>query len=336
MSEAQFPSIPFPPPSLVGVPMEYIIDQLHNLAPHYWDKPDTADCTIIIPVPYPRGLSFPPSSPLPTYDPSGLGRRLTEPTLNFVPRIVLKLHTDYLSAHSNYLRALFSSASPCDLINSSSSPTSIRHPGATFTIPANRLPRLMPASTPTHPVLFLPVPDPSSIHLLFHWMYFGETDYIIEYLDSGVIQWEGIARNVEYLGLPADIKVFLGRWYGSWLQHEPSGETEDDGMSSDEEDTDSINDNDSDYDFHEDQSSSTSVVDMDVDEDEIRRKHIEEEEEEEEQSSRGRNRTVRCLSWTGPDKLHQERDERRSTWSGPAVVYEMDDDENVAAMSIPS
>lgn len=36
----------FPPPSLTGVPVEYIIDQLHNLAPHYWDKPDTADCTI--------------------------------------------------------------------------------------------------------------------------------------------------------------------------------------------------------------------------------------------------------------------------------------------------
>lgn len=37
---------PFPPPSLVGVPTEYIIDQLHLLAPHYWDKPETADCTI--------------------------------------------------------------------------------------------------------------------------------------------------------------------------------------------------------------------------------------------------------------------------------------------------
>jgi len=161
-------------------------------------------------------------------------------------------------------------------------------------------------------------------------MYFGETDYIIECLDAGIIQWEGIARNVEYLGLPADIKVFLGRWYGSWLHHEPSGDRDGD-VSSDEEDSDSDNDNDSDDDFHEDESSSTSVVDMDVDEDEMRRKHVEDSDVE---PSRGRTRTVRCLSWTGPDKLHEQRDERRSTWSGPAVVYEMDNDD-VTDISIP-
>jgi hypothetical protein len=36
----------FPPPPLVHVPVEYIIDQLHNLAPHYWNRPETTDCTI--------------------------------------------------------------------------------------------------------------------------------------------------------------------------------------------------------------------------------------------------------------------------------------------------
>lgn len=104
---SQFLSKPFPPPSLVGVPIEYIIDQLHNLAPHYWDKPDTADCTIstfilffhikpksglVVPVPYARGTKFPPNTPSPSYyDPAGRGRRITEPTINFVPRIVLKV-----------------------------------------------------------------------------------------------------------------------------------------------------------------------------------------------------------------------------------------------------
>ena len=37
---------PFPPPALANVPVEYILDQLHNLALHYWSKPETADCTI--------------------------------------------------------------------------------------------------------------------------------------------------------------------------------------------------------------------------------------------------------------------------------------------------
>ena len=41
-----FVSRPFPPPALANVPVEYIIDQLHTLAPHYWSKPETADCSI--------------------------------------------------------------------------------------------------------------------------------------------------------------------------------------------------------------------------------------------------------------------------------------------------
>jgi hypothetical protein len=36
----------FPPPSLSNVPIEYIVGQLHNFAAQYWDKPETADCTI--------------------------------------------------------------------------------------------------------------------------------------------------------------------------------------------------------------------------------------------------------------------------------------------------
>ena len=38
-----------------------------------------------------------------------------------------------------------------------------------------------------------------------------------DHLNRGIVHWEGIARNVEYLGLPTEIKVFLGRWYSNWL-----------------------------------------------------------------------------------------------------------------------
>ncbi|KAL0571048.1 hypothetical protein V5O48_010903 [Marasmius crinis-equi] len=216
---------PFPPSSLAGIPLQYIIDQLHLLAPHYWNKSDTADCTLVIPVPYPRigGHSLPFSS-RPSYDPSGLGRRVTEPSLNTIPRLFLKLHTDYLSAHSSYLRGLFSGASPFDLMTSTSSTSSpsapFRTPSGRFTIPPDRLPRLLPTSTPNHPVLFLPVPDPTSIDHLVHWMYFGDISYIERDLSEGTIEWEGIARNVEYLGLGSGIKVFLGRWYARWLHPE--------------------------------------------------------------------------------------------------------------------
>ena len=43
---SSFVSRSFPPPALQNVPLPYILDQLHNLAVHYWDKPETADCTI--------------------------------------------------------------------------------------------------------------------------------------------------------------------------------------------------------------------------------------------------------------------------------------------------
>ncbi|KAH0835650.1 hypothetical protein J3R83DRAFT_9401 [Lanmaoa asiatica] len=144
---------------------------------HYWNKPETADCTIIIPLP------------------------------STARRITLHLHRECLSAKSLFLKSLFTGSSPLDLIQIlSASPLH----------PRSRLPRLLP-SPQSHPVLFLPVPDPFTIEPLFHWMYFGNTDHIENALDKGDIQWQGLARNVEYLGLCTDIKVFLGTWYRHWL-----------------------------------------------------------------------------------------------------------------------
>jgi uncharacterized Zn-finger protein len=45
-SVSSFVPRPFPPPSLVGVPHEYIVDSLRRLAPQYWNDTETADCSI--------------------------------------------------------------------------------------------------------------------------------------------------------------------------------------------------------------------------------------------------------------------------------------------------
>ena len=50
-------------------------------------------------------------------------------------------------------------------------------------------------------------------------MYFGDTSALEDALQRRVIRWDGLARNVEYLGMPEEIKRFLGRWYRRWLQH---------------------------------------------------------------------------------------------------------------------
>jgi hypothetical protein len=109
---------PFPPPSLVGVPLEYIVDSLRKLAPRYWNNAETADCSIseysdsaltivlisclVYPVDdRPPGLSAQDSS-VPrvprtemlssSHDPSGMGRRLTAPSLNREPvRVLMKV-----------------------------------------------------------------------------------------------------------------------------------------------------------------------------------------------------------------------------------------------------
>ncbi|KAF9566369.1 hypothetical protein CPC08DRAFT_720028 [Agrocybe pediades] len=236
---------PFPPPALKDVPIEYITDQLHAMGAQYWDELETADCTIIVPFPHAHGRPELPAfssisrrEPMFTYtsyDTASLGRRVTQPPLNAVPRISLALHIDYLAAHSSFLRGLFSGALPLDLMFSPNPPVSTNS-----AVPADRLPRLMPCS-PDHPIVFLPVPDPTTFHLLIHWMYFGDLSIIENCLLRGLIQWEGIARNVEYLGLDADMKIFLRDWYSAWLDPDrisDGGESDTVYSDSEEEDDD--------------------------------------------------------------------------------------------------
>jgi hypothetical protein len=234
-SESTQPFVPrpFPPPALTGVPLEYIIDSLRKLAPRYWNNTETADCSIV----YPLGnrpssfstrdlnvTSVPRTEVLPNlHDPSGMGRRLTAPSLNSEGvRVLMKLHIDYLSAQSTLLRALFSGSSPLDLIHPTTQPApDIAGSSGRSSISASlasRLPRLLPSSS-DHPIVYLPVPDASSFPHLVTWMYFGDTSALEDALQRRVIRWDGLARNVEYLGMPEEIKRFLGRWYRRWLQH---------------------------------------------------------------------------------------------------------------------
>jgi hypothetical protein len=142
-----------------------------------------------------------------------------------------QLHIDYLSAQSTLLRALFSGASPLDLIHPAAAQPSPQPPGrpSISASVAARLPRLLP-SPPDHPMVYLPIPDPPSFPYLVSWMYFGDTTALDNALQRRAIRWDGLARNVEYLGMPEELKRFLGRWYRRWLQSVQSraGDTKDD------------------------------------------------------------------------------------------------------------
>jgi hypothetical protein len=124
---------PFPPPALTGVPLEYIVDSLRKLAPRYWNNTETADCSIgectgvSATQPPPRNadacLVYPLGNRLPSFptrdlgvsnvprtevlpsphDPSGMGRRLTAPSLNSEGvRVLMKVRPFYLFVPKGY------------------------------------------------------------------------------------------------------------------------------------------------------------------------------------------------------------------------------------------
>lgn len=51
-------------------------------------------------------------------------------------------------------------------------------------------------------------------------MYHGKMDAIERTLREGQVSWEGLVRNVEYLGLREDVKRYLGRWWKNWRDGE--------------------------------------------------------------------------------------------------------------------
>jgi len=178
-----------------------------------------------------------------------MGRRLTAPNLNREgTRVLMKLHIDYLSAQSTLLRALFSGSSPLDLIHPMAqlappppqAGSSSRRSSISASV-ASRMPRLLP-SAPDHPVVYLPIPDPSSFPYLVTWMYFGDTSALEDALQRHVIHWDGLARNVEYLGMPEELKRFLGRWYRRWLQsvQQQQPQQQQPGSAKNEDETDDV------------------------------------------------------------------------------------------------
>jgi len=221
------------------------------------------------------------------------GRRFTEPIMsNVQPKLTFEvgvhsslsrtlfvdsntqLHRDYMSAHSMYLRKLFSGAHPVDLITGSST-----NPCA---IPSDRRPRLLPSSA-DHPMLLLPVPDPSSIHILFQYIYFGDIDLIKHALEQGEVEWEGVARNAEYLGLGRDLKLFLQAFWARWINPDRKAETDDEDEGSDEDFSDD--------EFYSDSEATEYSMDKSIDD------NINASEQNcDDDMERGRSREVRSLA----------------------------------------
>ncbi|QRV73137.1 hypothetical protein RhiJN_01151 [Ceratobasidium sp. AG-Ba] len=204
------------PDALSHIPIEYIIDRLRGMAPYYWHRPETTNCTIIVPTESLRMFSRVPNGHTAVSGTSVNGppsikdtRRSSAPNAGARQPIRVRLHQDYLTAQSALFRNLFSHSAITHLDPAQSGSRPL------FTFSSLRLPRMTgPAHNPT---VLLPVPDHASFALLVHYLYFGDTRTIEQALRTGAVTWEGCVRNVEYLGLRDDIKRFLGRWWRLWI-----------------------------------------------------------------------------------------------------------------------
>lgn len=208
------------PDALSHIPIEYIIDRLRSMAPYYWHRPETTNCTIIVPTESPRTFSRVPnghtsvagtSAPTTNGPPSGIrdARRSSAPSAGARQPIRVRLHQDYLTAQSALFRNLFSHSAITHLDPASAGSRPL------FTFSSMRQPRM--SGPPGNPTVLLPVPDHASFALLVHYLYFGDTRTVEHALRTGAVTWEGCVRNVEYLGLRDEIKRFLGRWWRLWI-----------------------------------------------------------------------------------------------------------------------
>ncbi|KAG8922570.1 hypothetical protein FRC03_001579 [Tulasnella sp. 419] len=197
-----------------------------------------------------------PPPPAPTPESIAALRRGSAPSLSGpgiskgTPMRTVRLHLEYLTAQSALLRQVFaqvagfsslSEAQQAYLASSAQTPptsvpttptklnadlpapsSSNPFPHSFFRFSPSRYPRVLNPS-PTQikqgqigPIIILPVPDPASFPLLIHYMYFGKMDGIEKTLREGHVTWEGLVRNVEYLGLRDDVKKYLGAWWKRW------------------------------------------------------------------------------------------------------------------------
>ena len=70
-------------------------------------------------------------------------------------------------------------------------------------------------SSETHPVLYLPLPDPLSFGELLRYFYHGDVAPLIGMLERGLVNWAGLILNANFLGVTAELKDALGRWWAS-------------------------------------------------------------------------------------------------------------------------
>ncbi|KAI5453160.1 hypothetical protein NCC49_006188 [Naganishia albida] len=246
-------------PATDSIPRSYVLKSLNNLAPHFWNRPATADCRIIIPIRNPGQLtpspstmaiihspakadsprihqiaqspavggSSPPPASAGTFGASSPQMHIPVPVGTAEPEpdngrkiLSFMLHRDYLVTQSTLFHKLLDpNYASNDAVPPQTEPTKIplTAPSTYSSFSEKEGGDFAGVAT----TVWLPIPDPNSFQVLAHWLYWGDSSNLEEALARNHVTWQGLIKNIEYLGLDNRIKRVLGSWWRRWVKVTP-------------------------------------------------------------------------------------------------------------------
>ncbi|WVR09298.1 hypothetical protein IAU60_006363 [Kwoniella sp. DSM 27419] len=128
--------------------------------------------------------------------------------------LVFPLHRDYLTTQSALFRTLLN-CSAAQLPEPVPRDDSGR---LVFQSPIVRGAKVLPTKAERPKALYVPLPDPASFAVILHWLYWHDADHFNHCLSKGMVTWQGVIRNIEYLSLDNEIKLLAGRWWKRWVK----------------------------------------------------------------------------------------------------------------------
>nr|XP_018261802.1 uncharacterized protein I303_06247 [Kwoniella dejecticola CBS 10117]OBR83960.1 hypothetical protein I303_06247 [Kwoniella dejecticola CBS 10117] len=128
--------------------------------------------------------------------------------------LVFPLHKDYLTTQSVLFRTLLNSQAA----HMANPPPRDEEGRLIFQSPVIRGAKVLPTRSDRPKALYVPLPDPSSFGVILHWLYWHDIDHFNHCLSKGLVTWQGVIRNIEYLSLDNEIKLLAGKWWKRWVR----------------------------------------------------------------------------------------------------------------------
>lgn len=112
--------------------------------------------------------------------------------------LAFEVHKDYLVQQSSLFRAVLSEGPK---------------PPSAFEMRGCRILTTAPGAPLD---IIVPIPDPSSLGILLHWLYWGDREALETALNENPLKLKGMIANVNFLGLDQRTRQAVGRYWRRW------------------------------------------------------------------------------------------------------------------------